>query len=82
MPAKRLQSESLRAKAPEPVATYPYNDPGLDALGFLRAVQCDQHTELHHRLRAAEILLQFDYEVGIEWQEGSTYVLGSNGKLQ
>ena len=56
--------------------THPYNDPGLDALGFLRAVVHDQNTELQHRMRAAEILLRVDPDNNVVWSEGPTYRIG------
>jgi hypothetical protein len=43
-----------------PPPTHLYNDPSLSALAFLHAVVHDDTTSLHHRMRAAELLLGID----------------------
>jgi hypothetical protein len=81
MPASESDpAPATTIKAPDPKPTprhHPYDKPGLDALGFLRAVMHDRDTDLCVRMDAANKLLMLrDPYDNVEWHDGPTYRIG------
>jgi hypothetical protein len=63
--------------SPGPAVTHLYNDPSLGALAFLRAVMHDPSASLHHRMRAAELLMGLGQgHIGVEREPEVTIHIG------
>jgi hypothetical protein len=77
--AKCLPPESVAGSTPKAPATqsHPYNDPSLGPLAFLRAVMHDPSASLHHRMRAADILMSIGQgHIGVEREPEVTIHIG------
>ncbi len=70
------ESQGPTTEAPETTTQvdHIYNNPSLGPIQFLRAVVHDPNTSLHHRMRAAELLMGLGVgHIGVEREPDITY---------